>query len=595
MSACAPCSVTGRLWRFRGLPEHGHELLAGELGLPPLFAPLLASRRLETAAAASAFLSPGLGRLVDPLGLGGMEAAVGRLAAALEGGESVAVFGDYDVDGATSTALLVRYFRALDRKLRVYIPDRLTEGYGPNPQAMALLAAEGVRLIVTVDCGTTAGESLEVAAGLGVDVIVTDHHQGIGEAPKAVAVVNPNQSGDGFPHKELAGVGVAFYLLMALNRELRNRGWFLAGRREPDLKGLLDLVALGTIADVAPLTGMNRHLVAVGLRQALRSRHPGLVALMRGLRLDGGLSVGQVGFHLAPRINAGGRLGQGDLGWSLLATDDQAEAEAIAAILEQSNKERRQIEERILGEAVARIESEGLAELRRGLVVAGRDWHPGVVGIIASRLAERYHRPTVVIGLDGGESVRGSGRSIPGVDLLAAIQACSGYLQRFGGHKVAAGVTLRAEVVDDFALAFDQAVREGNDPEVFRPFLAVDAALPLREVGPGLFEGLDRLRPFGRGNPEPVFVLEDMAVESARVLKERHLKCVLRDPRDGTSIEAIAFGVFPGPLGEGLRRAYRGVDLAGTLGLNSFQGRQSPQFLIKDLRIADVGGRMGSA
>ncbi|MBF0342525.1 MAG: single-stranded-DNA-specific exonuclease RecJ, partial [Magnetococcales bacterium] len=477
-------------------------------------------------------------------------------------------------------------FSALGQPPRIYIPDRLKEGYGPNEGALRTLHGEGVRVVITVDCGITAYEPLSVAARLGLDVIVTDHHQARESLPEAVAVINPNRLDDGFPHKELAGVGVAFYLVMALNRALRARGWFQPSREEPEIRQLLDLVAIGTIADVASLTGMNRPLTSAGLRQLATVGKVGVLALMEVARLQGSLSAGQVGFQIGPRLNAGGRLGQGQLGAELLTTEDPQRAGEIAVLLEAFNQERQQLEKEIFQQSVAQIRAQSLDLARLGLVVAGQGWHPGVVGVVASRLVERYHRPVVVVAMDENGGGKGSGRSIPGVDLLAAVDACSPLLVAYGGHRAAAGMTLAPGKLPEFMDAFDQAVREANAPELFQPVLRVDGELSdLGEINMELAGRLERLQPFGRGNPEPVWVLKDVRVMDARVLNERHVKCQLVDRADG-ALDAIAFGVLPGPLGEGLLRHPLRLDVAGTLSINRYRNREQVQLILKDARPA---------
>lgn len=581
-------SLTGKIWSLRASGSAQHHEIARDLGLGPVFAPLLASRELDSTAKVHAFMSPRLQNLADPALLQDMEPAVARIVHALVNQELMAIFGDYDVDGATSSALLDRYFRALGVAVRVYIPDRLTEGYGPNVAAMNQLAGEGVRLLITVDCGISAFEALRVAAERDMDVIVTDHHQPAPEGlPTAFAVINPNRTDDTFPHKELAGVGVAFYLVMALNRHLRQLSWFNATRPEPDLKSLLDLVALGTVSDMAKLCGVNRTLVYAGIKVAAQTRKPGLQALyqLSGIPLEAevwGVGVDQIGFLVGPRINAGGRLDRGSLGYELLASEDGPRVEEIAQILDASNRERREIEKRIFDEAVTLIEARQLAENRCGLVVAGENWHPGVVGIVASRLVERYHRPAVVAAIDGEGRAKASGRSIPGVDLLAAIQENSRFLTTFGGHRAAVGLSLSAAMVEPFALAFDGCLRKIYPPETFWPVLTVDGTLPMAEAHQQLVAQLQRFQPFGMGNPEPVFVLEQVRVSAPRLLKERHVKCLLSDGQ-GRKLEAIAFRCWPGPLGEGLMRQ-GAMAMAGVLSINRFRGEERVQLLIKDAR-----------
>ncbi|MBF0622834.1 MAG: single-stranded-DNA-specific exonuclease RecJ [Magnetococcales bacterium] len=578
-------SVTGRKWRLRAQAQDHHQQIIKQLILPPVLAPLLASRQLESMAQAKDFLNPRLNQLTDPLSLKDMDKAVERLVQALKKNQSIAIFGDYDVDGATSSAIMVRYFRMLGIDVRVYIPSRKKEGYGPNPAAMEMLKGEGIDLVVTVDCGITAFEALDKAQQLGLDVVVTDHHQQAPEGvPKAIAVVNPNRLDDDFPHKNLAGVGVAFHLLMALNRSLREQGWF-SQRPEPELKTILDLVAVGTVADVVPLSGVNRPLVAAGLRQANGTSHAGLRALYETAGIKGSLSVGQVGFQVGPRINAGGRLDQESLGWTILSTEDPRQAENIAQILEAANQERRRLEDDMLKSALADLKKRDDIEDHRGLVVSGQDWHPGVIGIVASRIVDVYHRPTIVIAFDEHGLGKASARSIPGIDLLSAIRAADEHLLTYGGHKAAAGLSIKREHLDAFSVAFDQALRDQNAPEAFQPVLKVDAPIAATAIDNELIRLLERFQPFGMGNPEPVFVVDGVRISERRVLKDRHVKCRLSGGQ-GAELDAIAFQVLPGALGEMLMHETRLVRVAGTLSLNRFRGQETVQMMVRDIALS---------
>ncbi|MEO5333332.1 MAG: single-stranded-DNA-specific exonuclease RecJ [Magnetococcus sp. YQC-5] len=586
-SAMTLLSFSGKAWRPRATITDHHRHLTQTSGLHPLFAGILAHRGLETPQQVDNYLRPLLSHLADPAEMLDMDKAVQRLLQVVIEGENCAIFGDYDVDGVTSSALLYRYFSAVSKPPRIYIPDRMTEGYGPNVAAMHTLAAEGVRVVITVDCGITAFEALQVAANIGLDVIVTDHHQGREILPQAVAVINPNRLDETFPHKELAGVGVAFYLILALNRALRQQGWFGNQCQEPDLKSLLDLVALGTIADVASLTGLNRPLTKVGLGMAATPVKPGLRALMETARLQmGGLSAGQVGFQIGPRINAGGRLGQGMLGAELLITSDPERASEIANILEAYNQERQTLERKIVQEAVEQIESNNQLASQLGLVVAGLGWHPGVVGIVASRLVERYYRPVVVLAMDENGGGKGSARSISGLDLLAAVTACSRFLVTFGGHQAAAGLTLAPGMLEEFTTAFDQVVRADNPLELFQPVLRVDGELEIVFADLEMAGRVERLQPFGRGNPEPIWVLKNVRLMEQRVLKDRHLKGVLVDVWN-EAMDAVAFGVIPGALGVGMQQTTGRLDVAGTLSINRYRNRETIQFIIKDARPAE--------
>ncbi|MEO5328496.1 MAG: single-stranded-DNA-specific exonuclease RecJ [Magnetococcus sp. THC-1_WYH] len=583
-------SFSQKIWKPRVPFQEGHRTVTRESGLEPFFAGILADRNLKDREEVRRFFEPRLGMLADPSGLKDMDKAVQRIILALHQQEKIAVFGDYDVDGATSSALLIRYFRRLGVELRLYVPDRLTEGYGPNEKAMVILADEGIRLVMTVDCGITAFAAMAAAHDRGMDVIITDHHQPRETLPTALAVINPNRADETFAHKELAGVGVAFYLVMALNRELRAQDFFSESRPQPDLKALLDLVAVGTIADVAPLTGMNRILVKVGLLTTENTQHVGLRTLQESARLSGRLSAGQVGFQIGPRINAGGRLSKGSLGAELLATDDPEQASTIASFLEQANRERQGIEEKIQKQALEQVMLLPKEQAIYGHVLAHKDWHPGVVGIVASRIAEKTYRPAIVIALDDHGIGKGSARSIPGIDLLRAIEACQSFLLGFGGHHAAAGLTIEQGQLPSFTEAFNRFLQENTPEEVFQMALLFDAQTQITDFPLETVYQLERLQPFGRGNPEPVFVFENVRVAEHRVLKEKHLKCHLAD-LNGNTLEAIAFNVLPGLVGEGILSARQRLDVAGSLSVNRYQGRERIQLVIRDARLTDYGHR----
>src|SRR5437879_646893 len=474
-------SLTGRRWAERLADERMALAIAQRHGLPDAICRLLAAREVDLEGVPD-FLEPTLRKfLPDPLHLKDMDAAVARLVRAVQAGERIVVFGDYDVDGATSSALLLRFFRSVGGDIGVYIPDRRKEGYGPNAPALLKLKQEGAAIVVTVDCGVTAYEPLAEARRAGLDTIVIDHHQAEISLPEAVAVVDPNRIDEASPHKQLAAVGVAFLLCVGVNRALRDAGWYNSARPEPDLRQWLDLVALGTVADVVPLTGVNRALVRQGLVVMGQRRNPGLVALADVARLREAPGAYHLAFLLGPRVNAGGRVGQADLGVRLLASDDPHEVGALALRLDEFNAERRAIEREVLDQAIARIE--GLygpdrKGLPSALVIESEGWHVGVIGIVASRLVERYGRPAFVIGMDG-ELGKGSGRSVKGIDLGAAVIAArqSGLLLNGGGHAMAAGLTVARDLLADLAKFLDQRIAPqlGAAPAVRE--LGIDAAL----------------------------------------------------------------------------------------------------------------------
>ncbi len=586
-------SLLGRRWESRCADQRQAWALAQRLDLPEIVGRVLAGRGVGLDEAPG-FLEPTLRDLLpDPSRFKDMDRAVARTVAAIEEGEAIAVFGDYDVDGATSSALLKRFLAAAGVPLRIYIPDRLTEGYGPNAPAMLRLKAEGVRLVFTVDCGTSAHEALATAKEAGLDVVVLDHHAAEPRLPPAFAVVNPNRLDEDGALGQLAAVGVAFLFLVGLNRALRDAGWYArSGREEPDLRRLLDLVALGTVCDVVPLTGLNRAFVAQGLKVLAGRGNRGLVALCDVAGLDERPGTFHAGYVLGPRVNAGGRVGRADLGARLLSCDDGAEAEEIARQLDELNRERREIERQVLDQAVAQIEEAGgpAAPGGAGLVLAaGEGWHPGVIGIVASRLKERTNLPALVVALDNGVG-KGSGRSVPGVDLGAAVIAArqSGLLVDGGGHAMAAGLTVAGERLGELRDFLGKRLARRLEEIRYRPALGIDGALQAGAASAELVETLERVAPYGVGNPEPRFVLPETQVAAPKVVGESHVRCTLVG-RDGARLKGIAFRALDGELGAALLRG-GGLPLhvAGKLRLDAWAGGGAVQFIIEDA--AAVGG-----
>lgn len=586
-------SVSGRRWRervsqSRVADERMARAIAQKLDLPEIVARLLAARGLD-AETAPAFLEPRLrDALPDPAHLKDMEKAAARLADAVERGERIAIFGDYDVDGATSAALLFRYLAKLGAPPIVYVPDRMKEGYGPNAPALLKLGEQGAKVIVTVDCGILAHAPLAAAAAAGLHVIVVDHHAAEPALPPAYAAINPNRLDETSPHKTLAAVGVAFLLLVALNRELRKRGRFPAGS-EPELLELLDLVALGTICDVVPLTGLNRVLVAQGLKVMARRRNTGIAALADVARVNEPMGTFHSGFLLGPRVNAGGRVGESTLGWRILASDDPIEAKQLAERLDVHNRERQAIEAEVLAQAVTRAQEQA-ARGRAVVTVAGRNWHPGVVGIVASRVVERIGRPACIVGIVdsvAGAVGKGSGRSIAGADLGAAVIAAgqAGLLINGGGHKMAAGFT----VAEDKIEAFADFVAERLAPAVAAaggvPALTVDATLAADGASRDLLAEMERLAPFGVGNAEPRLALTAARIGFVDPAGEAHLRVAIPLERGGR-LKAIAFRAVGTPLGNALL-AHRGgaLHLAGHLRADRWNGRDDVQFVIEDAAV----------
>jgi single-stranded-DNA-specific exonuclease len=573
-------SLAGRRWRARGGDDRAGLALAQRFALPEIVGRLLAARGVGFDEA-ERFLAPTLrDALPDPSHLKDMDKAVARLVAAITHGEQIAVFGDYDVDGATSSALLRRFFDAIGARTLIYIPDRQREGYGPNASAMAKLREQGARVVVTVDCGITAHSALAAAADSGLDVIVIDHHLGEPTLPRALAVIDPNRIDETSPHGVLAAVGVTFLLVVGVNRALRQAGWY-AARPEPDLMQWLDLVALGTICDVVPLTGINRALVAQGLKVMRRRGNIGLAALGDVASIGERLDAYHAGFILGPRVNAGGRVGEADLGARLLSTEDAIEARELAVRLQALNAERREIEARVLVQAIDQVERDGTQAL---IVVASEGWHPGVIGIVASRLRERYNRPACVVALNDRIG-RGSGRSVPGLALgpliIAAHQA--GLLLNGGGHAMAAGFTVEAGKLDALRAFLSQrvgAVLGASEPVAE---LNIDGALAAGAATPDLAELIDRLGPFGTGNSEPRFVFPNLRVLRADLVGSEHVRCVFGDGAGAARLKGIAFRAAGEPLGKALLNSQgAGFHLAAHLRADNWQGRNDVQLFIDD-------------
>src|SRR5215470_11034025 len=521
-------SFGGRRWHQRGADDRQGLAIAQRFGVPELIGRLLAGRHVTIDDAAT-FLNPTLRELLpDPSRFSDMDRAVERLMQAIARGEKIAVFGDYDVDGATSAALLHRFFAAIGVAVRFYIPDRLTEGYGPNAPALLRLREEGIAVVITVDCGTTALAPLAAAEAAGLAVIVLDHHVAEPQLPAAAAVVNPNRLDETAGHRQLAAVGVTFLLVVALNRALRAAGWYANGRTEPDLKRWLDLVALGTVCDVVPLTALNRALVGQGLKVMAWRRNVGLAALADVAGLKEAPGTYHAGFLLGPRINAGGRVGAADLGVRLLTTADAAEAAALARQLDALNAERRALEQAALEAAIAQVEAQRRSE--RALVfAAGEGWHPGVIGIVAGRLKERFNRPSCVVALEGGIG-KGSGRSVPGVALGATIIAArqAGLLVNGGGHAMAAGFTVAAERLPPLRAFLEERIGAAIGAEPLVPLLPIDGALAPAAATGAFLDLVERLAPFGAGNPEPRFAVPAARLVYAEAVGE-HIRCTLAD------------------------------------------------------------------
>lgn len=523
-------------WKVEPLNHELQWLLSQELKVSSLTAQLLINRGLVDVDKASYFLSPSLKNLHNPFVMKDMDKAVGRIIRALRDGEGIAIYGDYDVDGTTATALLYLFLKDLGANVGYYIPERLKEGYGLNSPALARLSQKGVRVVITTDCGISNYDEVAFANGLGVDVIITDHHEPPLKLPPAYAILNPKQTHCPFPFKDLAGVGVAFNLVIALRGRLREDGRFSSG--VPNLKGYLDLVALGSIADMVPLIDENRVFVSYGLELLTRSSRPGVRALKEISGCEGVVKTGVVSFQLAPRINAAGRLARADTSVRLLTTEDYGEAKELARILDRENSARQRLEEMILREAIQEIEGGGLKD-ERAIVLAREGWHPGVIGLVASKLVELYYRPTILISFQGDKG-KGSARGIKTFHVLDGLKECSFLLERYGGHKAAAGLTISRDNINAFKSTFSGLMERLKDEDLI-PEVSLDAFIHLEEMNEGVVREMEGLAPFGLANPEPLLGVRGVHIMHSQVVGSGHLRMRVR--QKDFIFNAIAYGL----------------------------------------------------
>ena len=568
-------------WQVATPDDEARQRLAAELSLSPLLCQILINRGITDAEMARKFLAPSLHDLHDPYLLSGMDVSVRRIVGAIQMNEQIAVYGDYDVDGVTGTALLLTFFVELGLNVASYIPDRRGEGYGLNSEAIRQLAGQGTRLLITVDCGSTAVEEVALAGQLGVDTIITDHHQPPDALPDALAVVNPHQQSCGYPNKHLCGVGLVFKLLTALRAHMRQAG--VLPERLPNLKRHLDLVALGTIADVTPIRGENRVIVQHGLEELSRTLKPGLQALRQVSGRQGkSASVGEVGFQLAPRLNASGRLGSAEQSLKLLMARDRAEAETLAAGLDEVNRARRTLQADIERAVHDRIDRQYGGAPPAAIVLGDADWHLGVVGIVAARIAETYHRPTFLLQIDGA-TARGSGRSIPTFDLYDGLQHCAEWLEQFGGHRYAAGLTV---AVDNLAALQEAFVRYADDrlgPEDLQPVLRLESVVALADIDRAMVDQLASLEPHGPGNPMPVLAACGVNVTSSiRRLGQDGQHARFSVEQDGRSLEVIAFRIAERVT----EAADKGsmLDIAFVPVINTWRDQSTLELQLRDLR-----------
>jgi single-stranded-DNA-specific exonuclease len=571
-------TVEGKRWVVRSQNPDKAGALARALETTPLVGQILLNRGFTDTEEASQFLKCHLRDLTDPFLLNGMRDAVKRVISALDNREKILIYGDYDVDGVTATSLILLFLRDLGFSAFYYIPNRVQEGYGVNRESIRKFNDKGIGLIITVDCGISSVGEISYAGSLGMDVIVTDHHEPPPILPEAKAMINPLLKDCPFPYKTLSGVGLAFYLIAGLRKGLREKGFF-EDREEPSLLDYLDLVAVGTIADIVPLTGINRILVRAGLEQINTSPRLGIRTLLGVCGVTPGqVDSSAVAYRLAPKINAAGRLSDASAGVRLLTTIDTEDAELLAGYLDVENVERQRIEEKIYSEALDQIMSGEYLEERRSIVLFLADWHPGVVGIVASRLMERYYRPTVLLCLENG-ICKGSARGIPGFHLFQGLSRCRDLLLEFGGHKYAAGIKLEPGNIESFRNKFENVVREMVPKNGFPPVMTLDAVVELADLGLEAVEKFQDLSPFGAGNPEPVILLRDVEILKPRVVGGDHLSFKIR--QNDQTVDAIAFR-----QAHELEYVEQIMELAVIPEIQIWQGVRSVKLRVKGMRPA---------
>lgn len=573
-------SLLGKRWVLRDIDPMQVQHYAQRFDVPEIIARLILARKIGPEQVAD-YLNPTLRQMMgDPHQLLDMDKAVSRLIQALESKEKIAIFGDYDVDGATSSALLKRFLRDLGHDSIIYIPDRIDEGYGPTAGAFDFLKSKGIQCVITVDCGATSFEALDHAASIGLDVIVMDHHMGEPKLPKAVAVVNPNRLDQGEnPYKICAAVGVCFLYAACVVKAMRAKGSF-ENRKAPDLLAYLDLVATGTVCDVMPLRDLNRAFVAQGLKVMAGRHNLGLRALIDHAAIDQAPTVYHLGFVIGPRINAGGRVGKADLGARLLSTLDSLEAQKIAAELSQFNIERQEIEQVVLAQAMEQAE---LQADEAFICVSGQGWHPGVIGIVAGRIKEKFHKPTAVIAFDEAGIGKASARSVLGVDLGTMIHHAKqkGLLVGGGGHAMAGGFTIETDQLDSFIAFMRQHIVDcGAD---LTPYASADAYLSLEAGTIEFVKSLNALEPFGQGNSQPKFILEDLSVVKIDVVGNGHLRLLLKSFSGKGTLKAMAFRAVDTPMGHALmNRRLDTISVLGSFKVDSWMGNEQLTFFIDD-------------
>ena len=576
-------SLTNKRWKLKTFDERETENISQNFGFSYLLAKLFNIRNINITDI-DQYIKPSLkDHMPDPYNLVDMEKACSRIYDSICTNEKIAIFGDYDVDGSTSTSIIINYFRSLDIELEYHIPNRFTEGYGPSKEVFSKFKKNNVKVIITVDCGTMSYDEMKFAKNENLDVIVLDHHQPEITLPEAYAIVNPNRLDDNSNLNYLAAVGVTYFFLIALNRKLRSMEWFSNNDLvEPNMISFLDIIALGTICDAVPLRGINRLLVIKGIEVMKKQLNVGLRSLIDKSSIKGKISAYDLGFKLGPRINAAGRLGRSSFGTELLTATDTDNADHIADELDKFNKERRTIESYVLDSAEKQVTEEKLN--KKLLIVYGEDWHEGVIGIIASRLKDKYHRPCVVITVSKGKA-KGSGRSMKGIDLgnlvIAAKQA--GIIDSGGGHSMAAGLSLKEDKIEELGNFFESQLSSSQSKVVDEKLIYVDSLISSSGINLEVYDEIEKLGPFGSDNFEPNFVVKSSLLASVNQIGENHLKCLIKTP-DGGFIEAIAFRCLSTPLGDQIQKNKgNSVSLLGKIKINEWGGRRTPQLHIEDI------------
>ena len=576
-------SLTNKLWKFKSFDERETENISQNFGFSYLLAKLFSIRNINISDI-DQYINPSLkDHMPDPYNLTDMEKACSRIYDSICNNEKIAIFGDYDVDGSTSTSIIINYFKSLGIELEYHIPNRFTEGYGPSKEIFSKFKKNNVKVIITVDCGTMSYDEMEFAKKENLDVIVLDHHQPEITLPEAYAIVNPNRLDDTSNLNYLAAVGVTYFFLIALNRKLRSMEWFANNNlAEPNMISFLDIIALGTICDAVPLRGINRLLVIKGIEVMKKQLNVGLRSLINKSAIKGKISTYDLGFKLGPRINAAGRLGRSSFGTELLTATDTVDADRIADELDKFNQERRTIESYVLDSADKQVNEEKLN--KKLLVVYGEDWHEGVIGIIASRLKDKYHRPCVVITVSNGKA-KGSGRSIKGIDLgnlvIAAKQA--GIIDSGGGHSMAAGLSIKESKIEELSDFFENQLSNSQSKVTDEKMIYVDSLISSSGINLEVYDEIEKLGPFGSDNFEPNFVVKNSLLASVKQIGENHLKCLIKTP-EGRFIEAMAFRSLSTPLGDEIQKNKgNSVSLLGKIKINEWGGRRTPQLHIEDI------------